>query len=312
MTVAGASQVSPFRRFTQSPLLARLQQRGPTVAVVVLAAIIAWQLAGLIWHLFPERADSDIPFQRSALNINNQGSSNPTTRGVNVAGVVNAHLFGVADAEQVPEAIVDETIEAPETNLPLKLRGTLAASSDTEALAIIADGREENVFRLKDAIRNGVTLHAVQTTQVILNRGGVLEALKLPQPDETVARTPQRPAVRTRLTPATPSVTQVLTTNASQFTQIIQPRPYFVGGQQRGYRLYPGSDRKQFASLGLRPGDIVTEINGSPLNNPTQGAQIFSQLGDAQSITVTLERGGEQQTLTLDTSQLDIANQASK
>ena len=67
-----------------------------------------------------------------------------------------------------------------------------------------------------------------------------------------------------------------------------------------------------FAKLGLRPGDIVTAINGTPLNNPSQGARVFSELGNAQSISVTLERGGQQQNLTLDTSSLDFSDQATQ
>ena len=107
-------------------------------------------------------------------------------------------------------------------------------------------------------------------------------------------------------------MSQLVTQNAAQLTQIISPRPYFVGGEQRGYRLYPGTDRQSFAKLGLRAGDIVTAINGTPLTDPSQGARVFSELGSAQSVTVTLERGGQEETLTLDTSALDFSNQATQ
>lgn len=312
MTAPVADQLAALRQLSGHRWVQQAQLRGPAIAVLALTAVIAWQLSGLVWQLFPARADSAIEAVQVAAPDAAASGDVANIRAVDVSAAVAAHLFGVANADPAPEALSEQTLDVPDTNLPLVLRGTLAATSDTDALAIIADGRDEQVYRLRDTIRNGVTLHAVQQTQVILNRGGVLEALKLPQTEATAGSPQPRRQSRTRLTPAAPSVTDVLTSNASQFTQIISPRPYFVGGQQRGYRLYPGSDRKQFAALGLRPGDIVTEINGTPLNNPTQGAQIFSQLGDAQSITVTLERGGEQQTLTLDTSQLDIANQATQ
>lgn len=312
MTAPTADPLASLRQLSGHRWVQQAQARGPNIAVLVLTGVLAWQLSGLAWQLFPTRADSDIVVAARQDAATTGTGDGPIARRANVNAVIAAHLFGVANADPAPEEIPEQTLDVPDTNLPLVLRGTLAATSDTEALAIIADGREEQVYRLKDTIRNGVTLHAVQQTQVILNRGGVLEALKLPQAEAAAGSTQPRRQVQTRRAASAPSVTQVLTSNASQFTQIISPRPYFVGGQQRGYRLYPGTDRKQFAALGLRPGDIVTEINGTPLNNPTQGAQIFSQLGDAQSITVTLERGGEPQTLTLDTSQLDIANQATQ
>lgn len=47
-------------------------------------------------------------------------------------------------------------------------------------------------------------------------------------------------------------------------TQILRPQPVFADGHQRGYRVYPGPDRAQFAKLGLMPGDLVTAVNGTP------------------------------------------------
>ena len=81
-------------------------------------------------------------------------------------------------------------------------------------------------------------------------------------------------------------------------------------GQLQGYRVYPGRDRRAFASLGLRPGDLVTEINGIRLNNPTQGLEVFSSLANASQVNVTVERNGSPLVLNLDISQLDSAGGA--
>jgi general secretion pathway protein C len=50
----------------------------------------------------------------------------------------------------------------------------------------------------------------------------------------------------------------------------------------QGYRVYPGRDRKQFAALGLRPGDLIKDIDGAALTNPQQATQIFQNLGNAE------------------------------
>jgi general secretion pathway protein C len=68
--------------------------------------------------------------------------------------------------------------------------------------------------------------------------------------------------------------------------------------------VFPGRNRKQFIALGLRPGDLVTEINGVALNNPTQGMEIFRTLSESSQVQVTLERNGQSQTLSLDASKL--------
>ena len=74
----------------------------------------------------------------------------------------------------------------------------------------------------------------------------------------------------------------------------------------QGYRVYPGRDRKLFASLGLRPGDLIKDIDGAALTNPQQATQIFQNLGNAEQVSVTVERNGQPQVLVLRTSQLNL------
>jgi general secretion pathway protein C len=79
-----------------------------------------------------------------------------------------------------------------------------------------------------------------------------------------------------------------------------------VGGQQQGYRVYPGRDRRQFAALGLRPGDLIKDIDGAALTDPQQAMQIFQSLGTAEQVSVTVERNGQPQVLVLNTNQLEL------
>jgi general secretion pathway protein C len=81
----------------------------------------------------------------------------------------------------------------------------------------------------------------------------------------------------------------------------------FADGKQRGYRIYPGRKRQQFAELGLKPGDLVTAINGTALDDPASGMEVFRTLGESDQVSVTVERNGQPETLTLDTSQLGAA-----
>ena len=74
-------------------------------------------------------------------------------------------------------------------------------------------------------------------------------------------------------------------------------------------RILNGRDRRQFAALGLRPGDLIKQIDGQSLTDPTQAMQIFQSLGTANEVTVTVERNGTQQTLVLRTEQLDIGKE---
>jgi len=60
--------------------------------------------------------------------------------------------------------------------------------------------------------------------------------------------------------------------------------------------------------LGLRPGDLVTAINGTPLDDPARGQEIFGTLGSSSEAHVTVMRNGRQQDLTLNMAQ--VAQQA--
>jgi general secretion pathway protein C len=75
---------------------------------------------------------------------------------------------------------------------------------------------------------------------------------------------------------------------------------------QRGYRVYPGRNRQQFAKLGLQPGDLVLSINGTPLDDPQRGMEIFNTMGASDRVTVTVERNGQPQELSLNTAQMSL------
>lgn len=304
--------------------LAELKSMSPSDAVsaagrhlprwVALALVVAigWQLASMIWMLVPAGEDDVVAPPPAASPA--PSASNNRVSGIDVAGIVNAHLFGEASAD-APAPVQSEIDDAPETRLSLTLKGTVAADDPAYSLAIIADSRgEEKVYSIRDSIPGGASLHAVYADRVILNRAGTLEALKLPREAEgrTVNRSRQTSSARVATASSQPSVQQMITDNAVQLMDVIRPQPYFADGQQRGYRVYPGRDRKSFAALGLRPGDLVTAINGTPMNDPRTGMEVFRTLGDATQITVTVERNGQSEQLTLSTSQLELGDDGSR
>jgi general secretion pathway protein C len=82
----------------------------------------------------------------------------------------------------------------------------------------------------------------------------------------------------------------------------MRPQPVFAGGQLRGYRVYPGRNRTQFAKLGLQPGDLVTAVNGAELTDPNRGLETLRGIGQGVAVTLTIDRNGQQQQLTVDPS----------
>lgn len=305
-------KLAELKSMSPSDAMSAAGRHLPRWVALALVIAIGWQLASMIWMLVPageEEVVAPPPAASPAPSAsNNRGS------GIDVAGIVNAHLFGKASAD-APAPVQSEIDDAPETRLSLTLKGTVAADDPAYSLAIIADSRgDEKVYSIRDSIPGGASLHAVYADRVILNRAGTLEALKLPREAEgqTISRSRQTSSARVATASSQPSVQQMITDNAVQLMDVIRPQPYFADGQQRGYRVYPGRDRKSFAALGLRPGDLVTAINGTPMNDPRTGMEVFRSLGDATQITVTVERNGQSEQLTLSTSQLELGDDGSR
>jgi hypothetical protein len=101
---------------------------------------------------------------------------------------------------------------------------------------------------------------------------------------------------------------RVIANEPGLISDVLRPQPVFTEGKLRGYRVYPGRNARAFATLGLRNGDLVLSINGTALDDPARGNDIFSTLGNSDQARVTVMRNGQQQDITLNMSQ--IATQA--
>ena len=225
--------------------------------------------------------------------------------------IATSHLFGVADEKQGASPL----ISAPNDDLAdtrlinLTLNGTVASEIPNYSVAIISDGgKDQEVYIIGESVGNNAILHAVYADRVVLNENGILTNLKLPREfkNTPVATRRQAMTVSRQSVNNTKSMQSVVTQNLTKLTDVIRPTPYRVGGQQVGFRVYPGRDRRQFAALGLRPGDIIKSIDGQALSDASQAMQIFQSLGSAEQVTVTIERDGQSESLTLKTSQLDL------
>lgn len=280
--------------------MAKASQHLPLWVSLTLAVLIAYYLARATWLLYPS---GDEALWTAPPPPTGAVSTRDAANARDYAAIAGFHLFGSATQDAV--AAVVETEDAPDTRLNLKLRAAVAADDEQVAHAIIVDGSgNEKVYFIKGSIPGGATLHRVHVDRVILNRGGVLETLRLPRESEESSGGTQQRTAGTRRAPQQASVQNLLNANAATFAEIIRPQPFMPNGQLKGYRVFPGRNRQQFIALGLRPGDLVTEINGVQLNNPAQGMEIFRSLGESSQVSVTIERGGRQQTLNLDVNQL--------
>ena len=267
---------------------ARALALAPTIVTVILVIALAAQLAAIVWRVLAP--------QQGMVAAVSPSASAPA--GPNLANIVGAHLFGTAAIEATGDAA-----SAPATSLRLTLAGTIAGDDPAQGWAIIGQtAQDAKVYATGANIPGGARLREVYADRVILDRGGRLEALALPRLTGGGAL----PATAARQAPAQPSLAQSVQALSQRdpitVSEFIRPQPVFAGGQQKGYRVYPGRNRAQFASVGLMPGDLVTAVNGSPLSDPNSGLETLRGISAAGAVTLTIERNGTEQQLTIDPS----------
>src|SRR2546429_233972 len=122
----------------------------------------------------------------------------------------------------------------------------------------------------------------------------------------TGARAGVRHAALPSENPAIERMRRMISEQPGLLADVLRPQAVLDPASHRmnGFRVYPGRNRAAFMRLGLRPGDQVTAINGTPLDDRERGEQILRTLGSSSEARVTLIRGGQQQDLTLNIAQV--------
>ena len=248
------------------------------IAVIGLAALLAhWTWGALS------------PPARSAVAlVTRTQSTQPPLR-----VLLKSHLFG--------QSAVTTQALIPVSHLALTLSGLVAGDP---GVALIA-GADGNVhpYLVGARVAPGVVLTAVTPDRAILRQNGRLESLLLYARTFTTAQASMGPAVavgpvRVTVAPqplgSTPAVTvRVKPSVVSAFAGVSNTtlQSWLVPGPEGGV-LVKGTPVPAFASLGLRQGDVIEEVNGRPVNS--LGAAVSAYIAGVKNngVTVDVVRGG--------------------
>ena len=266
---------------------AALAEYGPRLAVMMLGGLIAIQAGYLVTtqNMGLNSADSRAP----ALTQPGRGAvaSSPVLR---LDTIINAHLFGEARSSALEDA--------PQTSAALVLAGVLAVPDPQKGMAIIGPSAgAAKLYAVGSAVPGGVRLHAVYPDRVLLDRNGVIESLLLPRHLSAIAQAP----VSALQSPAQRLAAMAQNGGSGLLGGLVRAQAVFSGGKLSGYRIFPGgrTNVAAFTQLGLRPGDLVTAVNGTPLDDPNRGNEILQTLSSMGSANVTVLRNGQAQDLNL-------------
>ena len=283
-------------------LQAALVEHGPRLAAGAMAALLAVQAGFVVTGQNRKMpAISTASASRSGTADSASASAGSSVSALRVSEIASAHLFGES-LSALPAA------DAPQTSVQLVLAGVLAVPDPKRGLAIIGpNAGTARLYTVGSAVPGGVNLYAVYPDRVLLDRGGVIESLLLPR---KIAAGSMIPTAADPLQSPGQRLAALAQGNAGLLGGLVRAQAVFAGGKLSGYRIYPGGRASvgTFTQLGLRPGDLVTAVNGTPLDDPNRANEILQTISSAASANLTVQRNGQPQDLNLNLE--TVANDA--
>jgi hypothetical protein len=88
-------------------------------------------------------------------------------------------------------------------------------------------------------------------------------------------------------------VDEVLDAGLGRFLQRAELEPEVEGDHFAGFRVVALRPADWWQGVDLEVGDVVTQVNGMPIEQPTQAHAAFESLRDAKQIVVSYVRAGE-------------------
>ncbi len=136
---------------------------------------------------------------------------------------------------------------------------------------------------------------------LVLGCGGTSADPEPTTPDPATAEAEPTPVYEPPVTSGTilrAELAPVLDAGLGRFLQGVVTEPRLAGGDFVGFEivsLYP--DDPRFARLDLRPGDVVTRVNGQSIERPEHALAVWSSLRVASQLLVEYQHEGERKEL---------------
>ncbi len=187
----------------------------------------------------------------------------------------------------------------------LALLGMVQHTDPARSSAVLRSAGRERVLGVGDSAFGG-TLTAVSEGSVTLKFGDETIEVRLPQ-TAGVPPAPRFPAAAAVPAPARGGrvmmraevekrLGQEIPRILAETTLVPAREP---GGKIAGFTLSRIADQTLLTDAGLRPGDVLTEINGTPIDSVATLAALYSRLAGEGEIRAVVLRDGQSVPLTI-------------
>lgn len=245
------------------------------IAFALLAGVAGW-VSGLFQHPFLSELMRSVPPKAT------------TQPGNQVA----------APAYVIPPQPVGNDSSISPIPLPLLLTGTMPGRNAREGTAFIGVNKDSpQTYAAGALLANNARLAEIYTDHVVLEKDGKQVNLYLLGSGK---QTENKQLAGLLTVGGTPPPPPAKITSHEVLTDYIRPSPVYDGQTLRGYQVYPGQNAGVFSQMGLEAGDVITAINGAPLNEPNSAIEQLKQLAQGYVVTAVIDRKGKIETLSLD------------
>jgi len=213
-----------------------------------------------------------------------------------------AHLFG-----QVSQELAGGRLDnLPISSLNLVLTGVIASASGGYAL-ISVNGQPQEPFGIGQTVTGDAALQAVYPDRVVIQRNGVLESLMLEGAEKTPMDLLTTPAAAYRPPAASGNIVQE--TGANRYTvereqlaaQMRTPdflrQATMVPSKGGGFQMQQIQAGSLYEKLGLRAGDVIKSVNGTPVNSAEDAIRLYQQIQNVGAVQMEIVRGGKPEQL---------------
>ncbi len=278
-------------------IIKRLRQ----ILIAALVTYLGYMTSVIIWQYYTpvsEQVDTAISTQAS--------SNNQLPKG----------LFGVEAKAPAPKPTYQKV---KKTNLDVTLIGIIKKSTP---LAIIKFANKQvEIYGINDSIRGIAVVKAIENDFVIINYNGKDEKLVIERPidpailgklvDASNKKIQVSPKSKPTPEPSAPKPVAISNSekqtlkrylqrariNPMSLLGVIRVEPFFSNGALIGFKVFPGREVALFNTIGLKSGDIVTEINGVKLDKLSSAIKIGKDLAKETEFNVSIERNGQMQNI---------------
>ncbi len=275
-----------------------------------LAFFVAWQAGSLVWKLWLLNEESPPPADLIALSLKN-------TEPESLQNLLRYPLIRTASTPATQDSAA---INAPKTSLKLKLVGLMYSTDKNQARAIIETPEEgARSFATRERVADNAEIYSIEPDRVILMHAGRQEALMLnpeQKPSGSPTDTGNQPVndqntkqVSTEAqnrnetnTEPQAETTQKLANvpkNMEELMRDFSATPVMENGVLLGFRLKALRNPELMKGLGIDPNEVITAVNGIPLNAPGRIMVLYDKLKRQREFEITLNNGGNSRTIAI-------------